>query len=37
MGKKKGMSDQGTEALTGVVLVLVIVAGIVFWMTGHPY
>ena len=34
---KNGISDNMTEALAGLVMVVVIVTGIVYWLKNLPY
>lgn len=37
MGCKCKLTDQQTEALAAIVLVAVVVTGVVFWLSSHPY
>lgn len=34
--KQKGLSDSAFDAITAVVIILVAVAGVVFWLQGMP-
>lgn len=37
MGCKCKISDEQSEAIAAVVLVIVLVTGVVYWLSGHVY